>query len=207
MGLSMSAAILATVVYLARLDRRRDVDTDFWGKLWTGRAGRIAFAIARRFVGRGVRASAVTHRATELSLGMAAESLFESLPSATRASLGDLPRVIHRLQQDARKLRELHDGLQDGVTAASGAADSADYRDLVVYRDRAHDRLTQAVGALETIRLNLLRLHAGSGTVEALTTHIEIADEVSREVSRLIAARSEVERGLAYPRETAATPV
>ena len=33
-------------------------------------------------------------------------------------------------------------------------------------RDIVHARLGEAVGALETIRLNLLRLHAGSATVE-----------------------------------------
>nr|MBA3673029.1 hypothetical protein [Gemmatimonadaceae bacterium] len=58
-----------------------------------------------------------------------------------------------------------------------------------------------------TIRLNLLRLHAGSASVEGLTTHIEAASEVSREVERLIAAREEVDARLVYPRPVEATPV
>ena len=51
----------------------------------------------------------MTHRATELSLGMAAEQLFESLPKATRQALGDVPALLERLQRDgadaARALR------------------------------------------------------------------------------------------------------
>jgi len=63
------------------------------------------------------------------------------------------------------------------------------------------------VGALETIRLNLLRLHAGSATVESVTTHLDLAAEVSAEVERLIAAHADVERVLKFPRTAATTPV
>jgi hypothetical protein len=63
------------------------------------------------------------------------------------------------------------------------------------------------VGALETIRLNLLRLHAGSGTIEGVTTHLDLAAEVSAEVERMLAARREVDQALAFPREIATTPV
>ena len=198
--------IASTVAYLVQLDRRRDVDTDFWAKVWSGGIGRFAFAVARGFVGRAPLPSAVTHRATELSLGMAAESLWASLPASLRSSLKDLPRGIRRLQHDAQQLRELYDELNDGVSAAAGAADSPAYRDLVIHRDRVQARLTQAVAALETIRLNLLRLHAGSGTVESLTTDLDVAAEVSRDIARLIDARREVDRTLSYPRETATTP-
>ena len=50
------------------------------------------------------------------------------------------------------------------------AAATADYADLRAERDKIHALLGDAVGALETIRLNLLRLHAGSVTVAGLTT-------------------------------------
>jgi hypothetical protein len=62
------------------------------------------------------------------------------------------------------------------------------------------------VGTLETLRLGLLRLHAGSATVEGFTTHLDIAAEVSTQVSRLIAAHQDVEQSLKFPREIAATP-
>jgi hypothetical protein len=56
------------------------------------------------------------------------------------------------------------------------------------------------------IRLDLLRLHAGAGTVEGLTTHLGLAAEASEEVERLIAAHAEVERVLKFPRLAASTP-
>jgi hypothetical protein len=50
---------------------------------------------------------------------------------------------------------------------------------------------------METIRLQLLRLHAGSATAQSVTTHVGLALEVSDQVSRLVAAQGEVERSLA----------
>jgi len=64
-----------------------------------------------------------------------------------------------------------------------------------------------AVSALETIRLNLLRLHAGSAAVEGLTTHIGLAEEVSDEIERMVAARTEIEASLRFPRTVEPTPV
>ena len=66
---------------------------------------------------------------------------------------------------------------------------------------------TEAVGALETIRLDLLRLHAGSVTVEGLTTQLGLAAEVSAEVERLIEAHGEVDDALRFPREMMPSPV
>ena len=74
-------------------------------------------------------------------------------------------------------------------------------------RDELHAKLGETVGALETIRLNLLRLHAGSLSVESVTTHLGIAAEVSEQVERLIAAHGDVERALNFPRTPESTPV
>ena len=206
-GLAASIAALAGAVYLALLQLRRDVDTEFWSSMWMGRIGRFAFAVARRLRGSAPIAAAMTHRATELSLGMAAEQLFDSLPRESRQAIGDLPSLLKRLQRDAQLLRARHDQLHEALTQAGGLAESDDYESLRVDRDLVHGKLGEAVGALETIRLNLLRLHAGSATVEGLTTHIGIAAEVSAEVERLIAARNEVEALPRYPRVAEATPV
>jgi hypothetical protein len=45
----------------------------------------------------------------------------------------------------------------------------------------------------------LLRLHAGSASVEGLTTHLNLAAEISAGVERLIAGQGEVERALSTP--------
>ncbi|MDQ2664713.1 MAG: serine/threonine protein kinase [Gemmatimonadota bacterium] len=199
-------AVISGTAYLGVLQARRDVDTEFWSSVWMGRVGRLAFAMGRRLQGRQQATTAMTHRATELSLGMAAEQLFESLPRETRHALGDLPALLHRLQTDAQLLRRSYDELQDALGSAR-LSSTDDYESLRADRDLVHEKLGDAVGALETIRLNLLRLHAGSATVEGLTTHIGLAVEVSAEVERLIAAREEVESGLRFPRDVELTPV
>ncbi|MEP7000909.1 MAG: hypothetical protein ABI969_10565, partial [bacterium] len=200
-------AVVTGAAYLALLQLRRDVDTEFWSRMWMGRLGSFGFALARKMRGGQPIGGAMTHRATELSLGMAAEQLFESLPKDARHAIGDLPALLHRLQGDAQTLRSRYDELHEALGRAGPAAASADYESLRVERDLVHGKLGEAVGALETIRLNLLRLHAGSATVEGLTTHIGLAAEVSVEVERMIAAQQDIEAHLRFPRVAEHTPV
>ena len=200
-------SVVAGVGWLALTQRRRDVDTAFWSKVWTGHLGRALFGLARRTLGRVAPANAVTHRATELSLGLAGGDLFERLPKATRDAVGDVPRVLQRLQTDAQALRTRHDELAQALDAAGGQAAGEAYAEVRAARDAVHARLGEAVSAMESIRLQLLRLHAGSVTTQSVTTHIGMALEVSEQVSRLIAAHREVEDALARPRALSRTPV
>ena len=188
------------------LQRRSDIDVEFYSRLWLGKIGKSAFAVAKKLVGKRVLGTAMTHRATELSLGLAAEQLYDALPRETRSALPDLPATLKRLQNDAQTLRRHLDDLNEALNDAGDTAASAEYADVRATRDQIQAKLGDAVGALETIRLNLLRLHAGSGSIEGLTTHIGLALDVSEEVARLIAAKAEVERGLAFPREIVTTP-
>jgi eukaryotic-like serine/threonine-protein kinase len=201
---SWGIGISTTLGYLALLQRRTDVDTGFWAKVWRGPLGRLAFSIAKRSGGKAVAPSAMTHRATELSLGLATEQLYESLPKDTRQALGDLPAVVRRLQDDAQALRRRHESLQEALSAAS--ASSPEFDDLRQTRDDVHARLGEAVGTLETLRLGLLRLHAGSITVDGFTTHVDLAAEVSAQVGRLVSARDDLDATLSFPRPIAATP-
>ncbi|HEY3286125.1 MAG TPA: serine/threonine-protein kinase [Gemmatimonadaceae bacterium] len=191
---SWSVFVLGGLGYLALLQRRRDVDTGFWARIWNGPIGRTAWAVGRRLIRGPVTESAVTHRATELSLGMAAESLFAGLPKSTREQLGDLPALLHRLQDDAQALRRPLDELQELLNDAGEDASAAAYEPVRRDRDALKTKLGETVAALETIRLNLLRLHAGSLSVASLTTHIGLAADVSAEVERLLAAQDEVRR-------------
>lgn len=194
----------ASVGYLALLQRRTDVDTGFWARVWQGPLGRLAFSIAKRSGGARIAPSAMTHRATELSLGLATEQLYESLPRETRQALGDLPALVRRLQDDAQSLRRRHEELQEALAASS--ANSPEFDDLRQTRDDVHARLGEAVGTLETLRLGLLRLHAGSITVDGFTTHVDLAAEVSAQVGRLVSARDDINAALVFPRPVAATP-
>jgi len=205
MAMSNGVGVLSGLAYLALLQRRTDVDTGFWARVWKGPLGRLAFSIARRSGGARTAVAAMTHRATELSLGLAAEQLYESLPKDSRQALGDLPALLQRLQNDAQSLRKRYESLQEAVSGSS-AAHTPEFDDLRVMRDEVQARLGEAVGTLETLRLGLLRLHAGSATVEGFTTHIGVAAEVSKQVQRLIAAHNDVERALQFDSEPATTP-
>jgi serine/threonine-protein kinase len=200
-------AIASGAAYLAMLQSRRDVDTEFWSTLWMGRLGTFAFAIARKLRGGQPVSAAMTHRATELSLGMAAEQLYESLPRQSRRELGDLPALLARLQHAAQSLRSRYEELNAAIESQRPDGASGDLSALREERTLVHDKLTGAVGALETIRLNLLRLHAGSPIAEGLTTNIGIAEEVSAEIERMVSAREDVDATLRFPRVLEPTPV
>jgi hypothetical protein len=200
-----AVAIVSGFAYLALNQMRRDIDVEFWNAFWTGRVGRMAFAIAKKLRGAKPVTRAMTHRATELSLGMAAEQLFESLPKASRQALGDIPGLLQRLQQDAHRLRERLDALQDAVMQ-SGDTQGESYEYLRAESDAVRERMREAVGAMETIRVGLLRLHAGSLSLEGLTTHVDVALELSENVERMIAANAEVEGLLRAPADQL-TPV
>ena len=201
---ALTTGVGAGIAYLVSLQQRRDIDTEAWSALWSGRIGTLAFACARRLSGRAPVAAPMTHRATELSLGMAAENLYESLPKETKRALGDLPEVLRRLQRDAQALRCRLEDLDPVVPRqASGIAL---HESLRAERDVVAARLFDVVGALETIRLNLLRLHADVSALPSVTTHFDVAQEVSREVARLLSARGDVEGALRFPRQLATTP-
>src|SRR5882672_1242734 len=192
------------VATLVMLQRRRDVDSEFWGKVWMGRVGRWLFGLARAFVGAKALPAPLTHRPTELSIGMAAEQLYETLPKQTQKQLRDLPDVVHRLEDDAQRTRRRLEELQDalgGVKTSSAdptivARHDRILADLTAERELVQQRLTDAVAALETIRMNLLRLHAGTGSVKNLTTDLGLAREVAKGIDLLLEGHREVEQEL-----------
>ena len=72
--------------------------------------------------------------------------------------------------------------------------------DLEATRDEAARRMTEAVSALERIRLGLLRMHAGAGSVESLTADLSSAEAVSHDIDHLLAGKREVDELLGIPR-------
>jgi len=208
-GVAFSIGMLSGIIALVRYQRRKDTGGSFWHKFWKGRIGGWIFRQAGRFVRTPVATIGATHRPTELALGMAAEQLYETLPKETRRQLRDLPDVVHRLENDAQRMRHRLEELQEALAdvgrgpgdgtapdPAIGARHDRIVADLSGERDLVQQRLTDAVAALETIRLNLLRLHAGTGTVQSLTTDLGLAREVAREIGAQIEGRLEVEREL-----------
>jgi serine/threonine-protein kinase len=156
----------ADVILKRRWLRRLD---GMWHRLWAGRFGRWFF----RVVGRGIkppeRSMLPSTDATEVVLGRAAVDVYNELPAEDRTRLTDVPNVVQRLESHAERLRAEGD---------------------------AGDQLTNTVAALEKVRLALLRLRAGEGSVEDLTLHLQRAKEIGKEIDRQLDARREVRAAL-----------
>ena len=198
-GWSLAGGLVTGFLALVRLQRRIDLDTRIWSLLWQGPVGRVLFSLARLFVHKKSLPPPATHRPTELALAMAAEQLFEDLPRETRQPLRDLPNVVRRLEQDAQRMRHRLEQLNDALAGTEEAGRQVEDRivtDLRAERDLVQRRLGDGVKALETIRLNLLKLHAGSGSVQSLTTDLGLAREVAAEIDLLLEGRREVDRDL-----------
>lgn len=184
--------------------RRRDVTGERRVKYWGSRFGRWLFKVAGAGLSPRVAGAGATHRPTELAIAFAAEDLYAELPKAMQAALPGLPEVLKRLEQQARAVRarieELEQSLAEvgqGATEESVAAHRAALvADLTATRDLARARLSESVAALETIRLDLLRLRAGAGSLDRITADLAAAGEIGATVDRLLAAGEDIERSL-----------
>jgi serine/threonine-protein kinase len=166
---------------------RKGWQTGIRDRLWNSRLGGW---LARR-LGAPERSRAVgggAFRATESALGVAAAELFEALPKAYRDHLGDLPAIVAALEARAAEARA---GVE--AVAALAASGSAEAEALAARRAAAAAQLGQSVAALETIRLDLLRLRAGANDLAPLTTLIDAARRIGEDVDRLAEARREVD--------------
>ncbi len=130
-------------------------------------------------------------RATEAALGAALGDLFAALPLAYREQLAELPALVESLEARAAEARAELDALGAMAPAAAG------HDPLAARRDAARRQLTESVAALEGVRLDLLRLHAGAGDLAPLTTLVESARRIGEDAARLAAAQQEVEDAMA----------
>jgi serine/threonine-protein kinase len=184
-----------------KMSRLRKGSGSMLSRFWSGAPGRLIAKVASYKLGRRAVAA---NRATELAIAMSAEAIYESFPKETRQSLGDVPGVLRALEAQARAARarvtELDATLveaqrQSSVSASSARKDSL-VADLQREREKAESRLSQIVTALENLRLDLLRLHAGAGNAEGITRDIIAATALGEEADRLLAGVREVEETL-----------
>ncbi|MGH7521188.1 MAG: protein kinase domain-containing protein [Gemmatimonadales bacterium] len=165
-GLSAAAAVATGLGALAASRSRLDDAEARRLRFWKGRIGRWLFKLSglglRGRVGEG--RLPVADRPTEVALGLAALDLFAALPADVRRALGNLPAVVRALEEQVQQLR--HNG-QAG-------------------------ELREALGALETIRFDLLRLHGGATTLAGLTADLGAAREIGDRVDALLAVSREV---------------
>ena len=152
----------ADVVKQRRWIRRMN---ELWHRLWAGKPGRLFFRVAGTGLKAPERRAMASADATELVLGRSALAAFDALPAAEREQVKDVPVVVERLEKEAEALRA---------------------------RGETGERLAETVAALENLRLEMLKLRAGTGTLGDLTEWLERAREIGEAVDQRIAADAEV---------------
>ena len=179
--------------------RDRWADFSLW--FWKSGVGRQLTQLAGWRLGKRGIPEQVLHRPTEVALGDAAEALFRALPAAERRDLKQLPDQIRYLSGQAqhmrRKLEELDDliaqaaptTLFEGEKAAGDGGAGA----LGEARGLWAARLKETVMMLESLRLGLLRLHAGSATPETLTEDLAAAHDLRERLGLLLSAHGEAD--------------
>jgi len=137
-----------------------------WYRIWAGRAGRAFFWLAGWGLKTTARPALPSVERTELVLGRSALSAYHALPDAERRQARDLPAVVERLETGAEALRA---------------------------RGDTGESLTEAVAALEHLRLALVKRQSGVGSPSELTLVLERARAIGDHVDRRIAAAAEVQ--------------
>src|SRR5437762_5007196 len=153
----------AEVIKQRRLFRRLD---SLWYRVWAGRAGRSFFWLAGWGLKATARPALPSVERTELVLGRSALAAYNALPEEERRQARDLPDVVERLETGTEALRA------KGDTGES---------------------LTEAVAALERLRLVLVKRHSGMGAPSDLTLALERAKAIGDHVERRLAAAAEVQ--------------
>jgi hypothetical protein len=197
-GLTIAAVPLAGEFIRHHLaSRLASASISFWKGKWGARFAKLA-AIGLKPAERPMLGMPVL---TEIALGRATDHLFHALPKAARRELVALPETVRRLEVDASRLRESINALDDqlaaferGGEALRDASRSALADELSAARALSAERLAATVAALESIRLDLLRLQMGSAPIESVTATLEAARQIGDRIGESIAAQIEVER-------------
>ena len=181
----------------------RDRWAEFALKFWKGRFGRGLTRLAGWRLKNRAAPEQLLHRPTELALGDAAEALFRALPEPERRDLKLLPEQIRYLADQAQLMRRRIEELDDLIIHAApdtlfgegrtrpgdgGAAELTSARDLWA------SRLRETVTLLESIRVGLLKLHAGSAAPETLTADLEAAHDLRERLGLLLQGQAEADR-------------
>lgn len=140
-----------------------------WHRIWAGRFGRWFFRVAGVRLKSPERPVLPSTDATEFVLGRSTLAVYQGLPVEVRRHARDVPAVVERLESRAERLRG------EGKTG---------------------DPLNETVAALENLRLVMLKLQAGLGSVDDLTLQLDRAKAIGEAVDHRLAARQEVEQVL-----------
>ncbi len=208
-GWTLVGGGLSGLIRAHRAARRADLVGERWLKILSGRIGDAVFALAGIGVDPPTARPSGLRRSTEVALGMAASRLYDELPKESKRQLADLPAAVRRLEANAGTLRaqvkELNvvlSELGDEPTGEGATERERVRRDVEATRDAAEVRLKEVVASLETIRVGLLRMHAGESVVHSVTMDLEAAQGLKGDMEDLLEGHQEVERLLARRRAT-----
>ena len=164
--LGAAGAIALPTMALRELWNQKDV----WPRALAGRFGRMLFRVASLRLGATAENPAIGEP-TVAAIGSGANKLFHALPESVQAEYAHVPGMIEQLE---------------GVAIAGrSAADPG-----------ARRRYEAAVSALESVRLDLLRMHAGMPARGDLTGNIEAARRLGADIDTRLAAEAEIDQAL-----------
>lgn len=189
------------MVYPGRFPRAGNWWQRLQERFWRSRLGDVAATIA----GFGVRprlAEETVHRPTEIALSLAADQLFAALPTDLQSELGDVPELLKTLEHSAGILRATIDELETAGIGTELTGD-VDRVGLAALRRSAELKHREVIGALERIRLQLIRLAAGARDLPEITEVLLAARRLESDAGRSVAGQDSVRRLLGKKR----TPV
>lgn len=197
-------AALVGYLYPGRRLSSRDLWTELRQKFWSSRAGDVIQWVAEIGLKRTTLTGQPTHRPTELAIGMAAQVLFQALPAHIRRGLSELPGVVRRLEADAQRMRQRIEEMTnlEGEAIRDPAKEENHVRreevqaELRSARETAQLHHTALVTALETLRLDLLRLRGGMQDLKNITADLTAARALGERIDRLLEGSREVEEHL-----------
>jgi serine/threonine-protein kinase len=200
--LSFMGALLTGITTLRWHRLRSERTVPLRVRFWRGWPGSF---ITRLASFRLTRTTVAADRPTELMIAASAEALYASLDKPARKALAGVPEVLQALERRARTVRAKIAELDGALVAAErdarpgrAANEKVLLRDLRDARTHAETKLAEVVGSLESLRLELLRLHAGTGDTHGITRDLEAARAAGADVDRLIAAHSDARRAMEH---------
>jgi hypothetical protein len=167
------------------------------------RIGRPLAGVLARLAGRGIPRSArlqapLDNAATEVLLDRGIRDAIAHLPASLRPTIGNAAELGSALARDAEALRRQDAQLADEIRATRHAPDAESRDERLAELDRARDagreRLRTTIAALETLRLEILRLEAGQAISPGLTANLEAVLELGRRIDADAEANALLER-------------
>jgi hypothetical protein len=156
-------SVLIPMITIRTVSNLLQEGPSLWSRLMRGRLGHLLFRGAKLFTRRRAERDLAANHPTIAAMGLEAEALFRALPPAVRDQLSDLPEIVAALRARAERLR--------------------------AEEDRSDERVSGVVAAMESLRLELLEMGAGTSSVPNVTRNLEEARRIAERVDIVLRSR------------------